>query len=687
MLAPKTCWFHALVAVLAAGIGPVVRAQNETEDRVALEKRARDFIERTWALDLRAPGFGDGKPWLNVARPLALESDLAGRVVLIDFWTYCCINCLHVLPDLEYLEKKYHQEAFVVVGCHSAKFANEAEAANVRQAVLRHDIAHPVVVDQDFDIWKRYGVRSWPTLMLVGADGRILAQLSGEGQRETLDVLIAQALAFYRGKEGALAPKLLPWRRETMVELARELSFPGKLSVDPEGRHLYISDSNHHRIVVTTLDGRFVRAFGSGQAGFKDGPALEARFYKPQGLAFQGGALLVADTENHAIRKVDLASGTVSTLAGNGEQGHDREGEFEPLKVSLNSPWDLLVSGDDVIIAMAGPHQIWRLGLKDGKIGNYAGNGRELKADGAFLEGSFAQPSGLAEHEGVVYVADSESSSIRALDLKLKTIRTVVGGNEDPRNLFEFGDEDGKGLGKRLQHPLGVLVHAGVLYVADTYNHKLKVVDPTTNEVKSLVGSGKAGQRDGGFAEAAFFEPCGLAGVGSKLFVADTNNHAIRVVDLEARTVTTLRLVGVPVPMAAATVGRAAPDDAGPLPDLPGTVRHPSVEARLTQGRARLRLKLALPPGAKLAVGAPSQFRLMVREGEAKPERATGPIEGTETLLVVNAAARARLEVQALYYHCLGDTTCSLRSVRWEVTLVPGGEPEAETELIDRPLD
>jgi len=659
--------------------------QDEAVDRSRREKQAREFLEKTWALNLRAPGFGADKAWLNTSRPISLEEDLAGRIVLVDFWTYCCINCMHVLPDLDFLERKYEKEPFVVVGCHSAKFANEAEAANVRQAVLRYDIAHPVVVDKEFDIWRRYDTRSWPTLVLIGADGRLLAQLSGEGQRDTLDLLVSQALALYRDKPGALSAKPLPLRHESTAELARELSFPGKVTVDPEGKHLYIADSNHHRIVVTTLDGRFVRTFGSGSSGLKDGPAGEACFFKPQGMAFAGGALLVADTENHAIRRVDLSTGAVSTIAGTGAQGHDREGEFEPLKASLNSPWDLLVLGDEVLIAMAGPHQIWSLSLKEPRIRPFAGNGRELKADGSFEDSSFAQPSGLAEKDGVVYVADSESSSIRAMHLKDRTVRTVVGGHEEPRNLFEFGDEDGKGLGKRLQHPLGVLIHDGALYVADTYNHKIKVVDVSAGEVKSFAGSGKPGRKDGAAAEACFHEPGGLAGHGGRIFIADTNNHAIRILDVATRAVSTLKLTGVPVPMTAATAQGRSVDDSSELPDLPGTVRHPKVEARPANGRVTLRLKLELPSGEKLAPGAPSQLRILVREGSAKPERSAGRIETLEQTLVVEAAGSARLEVQALYYHCSGESTCSLRSVRWDVALSAESKGSAEVELRDSP--
>jgi sugar lactone lactonase YvrE len=658
--------------------------EASAQERAALELMARQVIERNARRAYPAPDFGKGKAWLNTARPLSLKEDLAGKVVLIDFWTYCCINCIHVLPDLEHLEHKYAADPFVVVGCHSAKFTNEAEAANVRQAVLRYDIAHPVVVDQDFEIWKSFGINSWPSFALIGPEGSVLAVLSGEGQRDTLAALIGQALAFYGGKAEALSRKPLALRRESLKELAKDLSFPGKVAVDPVGKHLYISDSNHDRILVTRLDGAFVRAFGSGLRGFRDGPANEARFHKPQGVAFHRETLLVADTENHALRRVDLATGEVSTLSGDGQQGRERRGEFTAREVALNSPWDLLVRGDDVFIAMAGPHQIWKLDLAQGKIGVFAGDGSERKADGTLERSAFAQPSGLAAKGNTLYIADSESSSVRAIALETGAVSTVAGGDDEPRDLFHFGDEDGKGLGRRFQHPLGVLVHEGVLYVADTYNHKVKTLDVETGEARTFAGTGKPGFSDGPAAEASFHEPGGLAAAEGKLYVADTNNHAIRVIDLKSRQVSTLILAGVPLVMERAVASGKESVGEEPLPELAGTARPAPVRVQLAVGEATLRLRVELPPGEKLAEGAPSQFRVIPLDGGVKPRARGGAITGTETLVPLEVGGPGRLLVQALYYHCAGSATCSVRSVRWEAAVETGPDGAREAVLTDR---
>jgi thiol-disulfide isomerase/thioredoxin len=315
----------------------------------------------------RAPELNPRFAWLNTDRPLSFARELKGQVVLLDFWTYCCINCMHVLPDLALLERKYRDEPFLVIGVHSAKFSNEGQRQTVRAAVSRYEIAHPVVVDEEMQMWSEYAIRSWPTLVLVGADGRIAGAVAGEGNLETLDQAIAKALEEGRSRD-LLAPGPLRLAREQSVRAASGLAFPGKVLADPEGDRLFVADSNHNRILVATLPdsegrSRLIRVVGSGRAGLADGPAVEAEFKHPQGLARSGSALYVADTENHAIRAVDLETWTVRTIAGTGTQSNDRSGGKKGTAQGLNSPWDLALEGSTLYIAMAGPHQLWRLDM------------------------------------------------------------------------------------------------------------------------------------------------------------------------------------------------------------------------------------------------------------------------------------------------------------------------------------
>ena len=305
---------------------------------------------------------------------------------------------------------------------------------------------------------------------------------------------------------------------------------------DEAGNRLFIADSNHNRIVVATLDGTVTNVIGSGQEGLADGDFDSAQFNHPQGMAVAGEVLYVADTENHALRKVDLSAGSVITLAGNGNQGTRRSGQAPGQTAELNSPWDLVFHDDSIYIAMAGCHQLWVMDLQTGMVGPHAGTGAESISDGALAEATLAQPSGIATDGNRLYFADSETSAIRSAELDPKgRVRTIVG-----LGLFEFGDRDGEGHLVRLQHPLGITMRDGALYIADSYNHKIKVIMPVPRSSTTLLGTGSAGYVDGGAEEAALSEPAGVSIAGGRMYIADTNNHAIRVADMTTWEVSTL---------------------------------------------------------------------------------------------------------------------------------------------------
>lgn len=485
-----------------------------------------------------APELSGGVAWLNTASPLKLK-DLKGKVVILDFWTFCCINCIHVLPDLAKLEKKYEKQ-LVVIGVHSAKFDNEKKTENIRKAILRYEIAHPVVNDAEMKIWRRYGARSWPTLVVIDPEGNYVGWISGEGNYELLDKVVGDLVKEHRKKK-TLNEKPIRFKLARFDEDGSSpLFFPGKVLADEKSKRLFIADSTHHRIVVTDLEGKKIAIVGKGSTGTTDGSFEEAQFNDPQGMALQGDTLYVADRKNHLLRAVDLKKKTVTTVAGTGKQGHDRSASGLALKVGLNSPWALHLEGDKLYVAMAGHHQIWRMDLKRKLISGYAGNGREDIVDGGLNASEFAQPSGLTTDGKMLYVADSEVSAIRAVPLNGKdNVRTLVG-----RGLFDFGDKDGKGDEVRLQHALGVEYYKGKIYVADTYNDKIKILDPKTRSCETFLG----GDREGWLAGSLFNEPAGLSFANDKLYVADTNAHRIRVVDLKTKTVSTLKLQGVEPP-------------------------------------------------------------------------------------------------------------------------------------------
>jgi thiol-disulfide isomerase/thioredoxin len=533
-MSPPTPRSVALPAVAAALLAILPAVGCDTAAAPAPLERA---VEQPGAAAETAPELAGGVAWLNTAGPLSLRKDLKGKVVLLDFWTLCCINCIHVLPDLAKLEKKYANE-LVVVGVHSPKFDNEKDTKSIRKAILRYEIAHPVVNDADRKIWDAYGVQSWPSLALIDPEGRLVGMTSGEGNYDLLDRAIGKLVEVHK-KKGTLDEK------PTRFDLVRyrekgdtPLFFPGNVLADEKSNRLFIADSTHHRIVVTDLSGKKLAVIGAGSPGYKDGSFAEARFDDPQGMALHGDTLYIADRKNHCLRAADLKAGTVTTVAGTGVQVQETRMLTDPAPAKttgLNSPWALHLAGKVLFVAMAGHHQIWTMDLEKNAIGPYAGDGRENIKDGPLFAARFAQPSGLTSDGKYLYVADSEVSAIRKVPMDGQgRVETLVG-----EGLFEFGDRDGVGPQVRLQHALGVEYHAGKVYVADTCNNKLKVLDPKTRRVESFPGGDK---------QPLFDEPAGLSFAAGKLYVADTNAHRIRVVDLATKRVSTLKLKGVEPP-------------------------------------------------------------------------------------------------------------------------------------------
>ena len=536
---------------------------------------------------VNAPEFPAGLEWLNTERPLTMR-ELRGKIVLLDFWTYCCINCMHVLPELARLERKWSDE-LAVIGVHSAKFSSEKETENIRQAVLRYGIEHPVVNDHSMQIWQEYAVRAWPSFMLIDPNGKIVGSHSGERVFELFDGVIAQMVEHF---EHTLERGPLSFALERRRQPDSILSFPGQVLADDDGDRLFIADTNHHRIVIASLStGKALDIIGPGDAGLTDGDFAEARFRNPEGMAVEGDLLYIADTGNHAIRRADLRARVVVTLAGDGQQADDFDNRPGPARGRrLNSPWDLDLAHGVLFIAMAGSHQIWGLDLEGGFIAGHAGSSREDHVDGPLLAASLAQPSGLTHDENCLFVADSEVSSVRAVDLDPRGghVRTVVG-----QGLFDFGDIDGGPQEARLQHPLGVEYVEGTLFVADTYNNKIKAIGLHTRNVRTFCGDGQAGLVDGPSDEARFDEPGGLSSARGKLFVADTNNHVIRVVDIESGEAGTFDLQD-PHKLARRRPGIVR---LGPVPVRPGEVT--------------LQITCRLPKGAMLNPRAPSHLEII----------------------------------------------------------------------------
>jgi DNA-binding beta-propeller fold protein YncE len=536
-----------------------------------------------------APSLDVATAWLGTDAPISI-ADLRGQVVVIDFWTYCCINCMHTLPVLHELEQRFAGEPVVVLGVHSAKFDGERDPARIADAMARYGIEHPVAVDSEMAIWNAYGVQGWPTIALVDSSGNLVGSASGEPDVAALTSAV-RALLDHGREAGTLAsaPKHFASTRKPSDG---PLSFPGKVTVLPAGT-LAIADSGHHRVLVVDRVGNVIESYGTGLSGWIDGSAGQAAFQDPQGIAASrdGNTLFVADTRNHVVRRIDRKTRGVTTIAGTGSIGAAplSDGATPARQTALRSPWDVALRGDTLFVALAGNHQIATIDLRAQSIAALAGTGRETLTDGAFDEAAFAQPSGLALHGDTLFVADSETSSVRALDLRRHDVTTWVG-----TGLFDFGAQDGKFATARLQHPLALVWDGSGIVVADTYNGALRRLDPATRQVSTLVKPGGA---------LTLRDPGGIAlRADGSFVVADTNAHRLLAFAADGSGGTPIEIRGAP-PI---VVGRAQASSEAAGTAIP--IAAPSTAVK--PGAVTLALELRAPKDHEWSEGSPLDLAL-----------------------------------------------------------------------------
>jgi sugar lactone lactonase YvrE/thiol-disulfide isomerase/thioredoxin len=571
--------------------------------------------------------------------------------VVLDFWTLGCINCQHIIPDLERLEEEFG-DALTVVGVHSGKYETEHDDESIREAIRRYGLVHPVANDPDFTFWRRYGARAWPTLVIIDPAGKLVGYHAGEGVYPLFQPIIESLVAEF-DEQGLIDRTPLPLDLEASAA-ASVLSYPGKVVADAAAGLLYIADSGHNRIVITTLEGAVQRVIGDGSEGFADGAPHEARFRQPQGLALSedGRTLFVADTRNHAVRAVDLESAEVTTIAGTGRQldrlpGPDSKGG----ETALGSPWDVVQDGGRLFIAMAGVHQIWVLDLESGGIEAFAGTSREGVDDGDRRSmATLAQPSGITAGDGFLFWVDPEGSAVRRVPLDGSgEVETLAG-----TGLFDFGDRDGDREEALLQHAQGIAFAEGRLFIADTYNHKLKQVDAAEGGALTLAG-GLRGYRDGVAEYAQFDEPGGLSFAAGTLFIADSNNHAIRTLNLATGEVATLALTNLDLL-------------SGPTPGEPVLLE----EVALPAERASLRITIAAPGGHHLNALAPGQLLLSGDGVQLSHAELRWNTDDEETVLTVDlflegGTGTLRGELRAYYCRDGEEALCFIHEAQLEI--------------------
>uniref|UniRef100_A0A2C9JRW6 Thioredoxin domain-containing protein n=1 Tax=Biomphalaria glabrata TaxID=6526 RepID=A0A2C9JRW6_BIOGL len=602
------------------------------ESRSNNREKIVSHLQKMDKIYFKVPEFTPDLEWLNVSQPLKMYDHLKGKIVVLDFFTYCCINCMHILPDLKLVEERYPLDAgVVIVGVHSAKFLNERVTSNILSAILRYNIQHPVVNDKNATLWQELAVSCWPTLIFLGPKGQIIHSIAGEGHRDKLLLFLDVATQYYSSE---LQPSDLPISLSKNEATLSQLIYPGKICYWPERHQLVIADTGNHRIIVTDVNGIVQNIIGNGHKGLKDGRLEIAEFSSPQGVTCDSQNIFVADTENHCIRKISFESFEVKTISGTGHQGSDKIGGNVFQSQALSSPWDVLIGYTPdgttslLFIAMAGSHQIWVYFLNDtlwysksyvsGTCLCFAGSGQEENRNNSYPDkASFAQPSGLAlsmeDSKGKLYIADSESSSVRYISLSDGKVCGLVGGERDPTNLFAFGDTDGIGINAKLQHPLGVAVLDEQLIIADSYNHKIKTVDLKTLRCETLAGTGQPGSSlfASDFKKSEFNEPGGVC-VNAKdklIYIADTNNHDIKVIDLKDGTIFKLPIIFSSAKEeeekknVTSAVCETTESDLISLPDVVLTHEMTSVTLRLPLGLAEDEHLNALAPNTWLLSG------------------------------------------------------------------------------------
>jgi thiol-disulfide isomerase/thioredoxin len=594
---------------------------------------------------VRAPELIGKGGWLNTGGKDLTLADLRGKCVVVDFWTFCCINCLHVLDELRELEEK-HRDTVVIIGVHSPKFVHEAEHQAVVDAVERYGVEHPVLDDPELATWKQYAVRAWPTLVVIDPEGYVVAQHAGEGHAHAIEKLVEELEAEHEAK-GTL-------RRGDGPYVAAEpepttLRFPGKALLLPSG-NLLVSDTTRHQLVELAADGESeVRRIGSGARGFADGTAEAAAFSEPQGLALlEDGSVVVADTVNHALRRLDVATGGVTTLAGTGRQWWQGSPTSGPAReVDLSSPWDVAVFGGRVWMAMAGVHQLWTYDPAAETVAVAAGTTNEGLVDGPGAEAWFAQPSGLAAAGERLWLADSETSALRWVDTE-GAVHTAVG-----TGLFDFGHRDGAAEQALLQHPLGVTaLPDGSVAVSDTYNHALRRFDPATGEVTTLATDLR--------------EPSDAVVVGEDIVVVESARHRL----------TRLRL----------------PEEAVRVDAVAHRTRRAATE--VAPGALRLDVIFQAPAGQKLDTRYGPSTRLLV--SSTPPELLlAGEGAGTDlarTLELDPSVPEGVLHVSAMAASCDDDPAneypaCHVHQQDWGVPVRVTGDGAARLPLVLAGMD
>ncbi len=598
--------------------------------------------------------------WLNSSRQIQ-DGDLKNRVILLDFWTYACVNCLHMVPEIKKLEEQFG-DRLTVIGVHSGKLDNEKLIDSIRKAVLKYNIEHLVVNDADFGIWKSFKVSSWPTMILLDVNGRVIKKYQGEVSASLVAEDIKKLVKKYNFQ---INRNKLPIVLEKNKTVAHFLNFPSGIDFVrgfsykniSKTNGLAISNTGNNTILITSLNGDTLLEIGSGNSGSKDGAFTEASFNAPRGLLFKNNILYIADTGNHLIRKVDFKTGKVSTIAGTGENGLAINSDGESLKTNLSSPWDLEFFPDSnhIIISNAGTHQLLNYNISKNTIIPFAGSGDEDLQDGKFPNNALAQPSGLSAFGGNLYFVDSETSSLRVAD-KNGLVKTLLG-----RGLFDFGHKNGTAKEALMQHPVGLSADDTGVYIADTQNHVIRKFDLKSQQISDYSGSIK-GDGTGSKNNTSYNEPEAMVAVLDKFYITDTNNG--RIVELNRGNKSSSLLDVLP--------SSKMPRE-GLLEYLPNLAKIPSISVK---DKTPIALTFKMKNGWKINDLAPSFFNLVEIKNDKEANLIAsfdGEMIKAGTVKLPKLSKKKTYYLQGTVYYCEDkkNSICLVKS--YEQKLLPKG--------------
>jgi thiol-disulfide isomerase/thioredoxin len=613
----------------------------------------------------------NSQEWLNSARKIEVD-DLKNRVILVDFWTHACVNCLHMVPEIKKLEEQFG-DRLTVIGVHSGKFDNEKSVESIKKAVLKYNIEHLVVNDADFKIWDSFGVKSWPTMILLNAKGQVVKKYEGEVAGKVIAKDVEKLVKKYSFQLNRNALPIVLEKNKAVdhvlkfpsgIEFARNFSYKNIIKTNA----LVVANTGKNSILVTSLNGDTLLEIGSETAGSEDGDIANASFDAPHGLLFKDNILYVADTGNHAVRKIDFKAGKVTTIAGTKNKGLAITNDGKALEANLSSPWDLEFFPDSnhIIISNSGTHQLLKLNIAGETISPFAGNGNEDLLDGKYPDNALAQPNGLSAFGGNLYFVDSETSALRVVD-KSGMVKTLVG-----RGLFDFGHKNGAAKEALMQHPVALSADDTGVYIADTHNHVIRKFDLKSGQLADFSGDLR-GDGIGGRKNTSYDEPEAMIAVLDKFYIADTNNG--RVVELN-RGVGTSRVIDIIPPSKMPREGL--------LEYLPNLEKIPSVAVK---EQSEVKLNFEMKKGWKINESAPSFFNLVEVKNEKEANLVAsfdGEMIKSGSVVLPKLSKKRIYYLQGTVYYCEDKTNalCLIKSYQQKLLPKKSGDTQIKIEFI-----